>query len=115
MGAAFGSRPAELLAGIGPAIGPCCYRVGPEVVAAFRQAFGAEADPWLHAANGDGPHLDLWAANRAQLAAAGVTQIEAAAICTADRRHDFFSHRGDKGRTGRFGAVIGLRPDDAES
>jgi YfiH family protein len=120
LGAAFGSRPADLLAGIGPAIGPCCYRVGAEVVEAFQHAFGPQADAWLlpppsPKALGEGgrgvraTHLDLWEANRAQLAAAGVEQIEVAALCTADLRQDFFSHRGDKGQTGRFGALIGLR------
>ncbi len=109
MSAAFGSRPADLLAGIGPAIGPCCYRVGPEVAEAFTRAFGPEATAWLRLADGGGPHLDLWESNRAQLVAAGVRQIEVAALCTAHLRHEFFSHRGERGRTGRFGVVIGLR------
>lgn len=121
MSAAFGTRPADLLAGIGPAIGPCCYRVGPEVVEAFTGVFGSEAKAWLRRpyppspspeAEGEGGkelYLDLWEANRAQLVAAGVRQIEAAELCTAHLRHEFFSHRGDQGRTGRFGVVIGLR------
>jgi hypothetical protein len=59
-----------------------------------------------------GFHLDLWEANRWQLAATGVEQIEVTGLCTADLRHDFFSHRGDGGRTGRFGAIIGLHRGD---
>jgi len=109
MDTAFGTRPADLLAGIGPAIGPCCYRVGPEVVEAFRKAFGHEATAWLRPAEDGVRYLDLWEANRWQLVAAGVRQIEAAELCTAHLRHEFFSHRGDQGRTGRFGVVIGLR------
>ena len=55
------------------------------------------------------PHFDLWEANRLQLAQAGVKQIEVAGVCTSCRRDLYFSHRGDHGRTGRFGAVVMLR------
>jgi polyphenol oxidase len=98
----FGSRPADLLVGIGPSIGPCCYEVGDEVVEATRAAFGSDADALLARTNGQRMHLDLWAANRLQLEQAGVAQIETAGICTACHRERFFSHRGDGGRTGRF-------------
>jgi copper oxidase (laccase) domain-containing protein len=54
-------------------------------------------------------YLDLWAANRFQLQQAGVEHIETAGICTACHVEDWFSHRAEKGRTGRFGALIGLR------
>lgn len=109
MGEAFGCRPADLLAGIGPAIGLCCYRVGPEVIAAFYLTFGQVASAWWTRAESGGLYLDLWEANRWQLAVAGVQHIEVAGLCTADLRHDFFSHRAEGGRTGRFGAIIGLR------
>jgi len=109
MGEAFGSRPADLLVGIGPAIGPCCYRVGPEVVGAFHRAFGDVACAWWRQTERGDLYLDLWEANRWQLAVAGVRYIEVAGLCTADLRHDFFSHRAEGGRTGRFGAIIGLR------
>ena len=58
----YGSRPADLLAGVGPGIGPCHYAVGPEVVEQTRQAFGAAADSLLWPHEG-GHHLDLWGAN----------------------------------------------------
>jgi YfiH family protein len=103
----YGSRPADLVAGIGPGIGPCHYAVGPEVVEQTRLAFNGVADSLLLARNG-GYHLDLWAANRAALQEAGVEQIEVAEICTACHSQDFFSHRATGGLTGRFGGLIGL-------
>jgi polyphenol oxidase len=85
----------SVAAAIGPAIGPCCYEVGPEVAARF---------------DGDlltGRTLDLWAAADRALRAAGVEQIERADVCTACNPELFFSHRRDEGVTGRQG-VIGL-------
>jgi hypothetical protein len=123
----YGSDPADLVAVVGPAIGPCCYEVGEEVVDAVRSSF-VEPGRLLHApshvvtdpagtnlhgrgsSNGRSSrlHFDLWEANRLQLAEAGVLQIEVARLCTSCRRDLFFSHRGDHGRTGRFGAVVML-------
>jgi YfiH family protein len=104
----FGSRPADLVAGVGPGIGPCHYAVGPEVVAQTRQAFDGAADRLLRPHAG-GYHLDLWEANRVALQEAGVEQIEVAGICTLCHSDDFFSHRATGGLTGRFGGLIGLR------
>ncbi|MCS7040433.1 MAG: laccase domain-containing protein, partial [Anaerolineae bacterium] len=56
----------------------------------------------------DAAYLDLWQANAEQLREAGVQRIEIAGLCTACRRDLFFSHRGDGGRSGRFGAFIML-------
>jgi YfiH family protein len=98
---AYGSRPADLLAGIGPAIGPCCYTVGHDVEVAFADR------PWLLR---DGK-LDLWAANHEALTEAGVPaeQIELAGICTRCQADRFFSHRANGGQpAGRFAALIGL-------
>ena len=106
---AFGSRPADLLAAIGPAIGPDHYEVGDEVVAQVREAFG-EAASRLLPRYGDRFHLDLWEANRLQLLRAGVPaeRIEVAALCTACHTEDWYSHRAEHGRTGRFGALLAL-------
>jgi hypothetical protein len=108
----YASRPENILAGIGPSIGRHHYEVGPEVVAQVRQSFGEWADQLLFAANGtggpSGVQFDLWAANRLVLEQAGVRNIEVAGICTACQMEDWYSHRGEKGRTGRFGALIGL-------
>jgi hypothetical protein len=96
---AFGSEPRDLLAGIGPAIGPCCYEVGQDVVTAF------EDRPWLFAEG----RLDLWEANRQALLEAGVPaeQIEVAGVCTRCESERFFSHRANGGQpAGRFAALI---------
>jgi polyphenol oxidase len=82
-------------AAIGPAIGPCCYEVGPEVAGRF------DADLLT------GRKLDLWAAAERALRAAGVEEIERTDVCTACNPELFFSHRRDDGLTGRQG-VIGL-------
>lgn len=104
-------RAGDLRAAIGPSIGPCCYQVGPEVTEAFREAF-PDAPHLLSRGSADGrAYLDLWAANALQLARAGVRQIEVSRLCTACRTDLFFSHRAEQGRTGRFAALIGLRPD----
>jgi hypothetical protein len=54
-------------------------------------------------------HLDLWAANALALRQVGVEQIEVSGLCTACHTDHFFSHRAERGQTGRFGALIGLR------
>jgi len=98
---AFGSDPKEVMAGIGPAIGPCCYSVGDDVVDAF------EDRPWLF----KDARLDLWEANRQALLEAGVPNenIEVSGICTRCESDRFFSHRANDGQpAGRFAAVIGL-------
>jgi YfiH family protein len=115
---AYGSQATDLVAVVGPAIGPCCYEVGPEVVAAVRQAFPEAGHLLIRQPaspdNGQGDpgpgrlHLDLPEANRWQLARAGVDQIEVSGICTRCQRDVYFSHRGDGGHTGRFAAVMML-------
>ena len=107
---AFGSRPEDLLVGIGPSIGPCCYEVGEEVAEAARRAFPKGADLLARVAGGS-VHLDLWRANALQLEAVGVpaANIEIAGTCSACNVDRFFSHRREAGKTGRMGAVIGLR------
>ncbi|MFZ1268110.1 MAG: peptidoglycan editing factor PgeF [Anaerolineae bacterium] len=107
MQTAFGSRPADLLAGIGPAIGPCCYEVGDEVVEAVQQAFSNPA-ALLPPGRRTRRHFDLWAANTQQLREAGVRQIESAELCTACHHDWFFSHRAAAGRCGHFGAIAML-------
>jgi YfiH family protein len=108
MQAAFGTRPEALIAGLGPAIGPCCYTVGQNVASAmgyalpdWKQAMSQQADGW---------HLDISGANAQQLTASGVRQIEQAQLCTACHSNLFFSHRASHGRTGRFAVVAYLQP-----
>lgn len=104
---AFGCDPAELLAGLGPSIGPDHYAVGEDVIGAVREALGPSADEVLVARNGQ-VHLDLWLANRRLLEGEGVSSIEVAELCTACHLEDWYSHRGEAGKTGRFGALMAL-------
>jgi YfiH family protein len=83
-------------AAIGPGIGGCCYEVGEEVLDAF-----AELGPGI----ADGRLLDLAEVARRLLAGAGVTRIETAGLCTSCEPELFFSHRRDRGRTGRQGGI----------
>lgn len=105
---AFGSDPADIQAAIGPSIGPDHYQVGEEVVQAVQAAFGTTDGLIQRAADGSA-YLDLWASNKLALERAGVRQIEVAEICTATNTSEFFSHRAEKGKTGRFCAVIKMR------
>jgi hypothetical protein len=107
MQARFGSMPGDIRAGIGPSIGPDHYVVGPDVVAQVRRAFG-ESSYRLLTDHAGAIHFDLWAANRLALEKAGVWQIELAGLCTACHTEDWYSHRAERGRTGRFGAIIAL-------
>jgi YfiH family protein len=102
----YASRPADILAAIGPSIGPDHYPVGPEVVEQVQAAFPGP-DGLLNHENGH-VCLDLWQANARSLREAGVQSIEVAGICTACNVDLFYSHRAEAGRTGRFGAVIAL-------
>lgn len=100
---AFGSQPEDLVAAIGPSIGPCCYEVGAEVFRTF-------ARHGVAFCRGERGTLDLWQSNRAQFVAAGVRHeaIEISAVCTSCHTETYFSHRGEGGRTGRFGLLAGL-------
>jgi hypothetical protein len=102
----FGTRPHDLIACIAPSIGPCCYRIGGDVIARVRRAF-ENADALLPRMNGR-VHFDLWQANAQQLRALGVEQIQVAEICTAHHTNEFYSWRAEKANTGRFGAIIAL-------
>jgi len=110
----FECDPAEMRVGIGPSIGQCCYEVGTEVSQAMQAV--NEHSPGVVTRRDDRgkAHVDLQVANADQLAALGVRHVEIAGVCTRCHRDDFYSHRGDNGRTGRFAAVIGLRPYDGE-
>jgi YfiH family protein len=127
----YGTRPADLLAAIGPAIGGCCYEVGTEVAAAFQSQF-ARAPEWFdELRTGDEPNplqwlnqfppghqpppknvrLDLRKANRAQLLDLGVSpaNIFVSDLCTACRPDLLFSYRKQGAESGRMMAVIGIR------
>jgi len=105
---AFGCRPEGLIAGVGPAIGPCCYEVGPDVAARV-EAIAGKATGLLRSKPGGVVHFDLPGAVRWQLQRSGVLQVEDCGLCTRCRTDEFFSHRAGHGRTGRFAVVVALR------
>jgi len=130
----FNSKPADLLAAIGPSIGGCCYEVGTEVATQFLSQF-LEAPEWFDEfRTGDEPNpvqwlnmmppghqpppknvlLDLRKANRAQLLGAGLRapNIFISDLCTACRRDLLFSYRKEGPESGRLMSVIGLRSED---
>ena len=130
----FNSKPADLLAAIGPSIGGCCYEVGTEVATQFLSQF-LEAPEWFDEfRTGDEPNpvqwlnmmppghqpppknvlLDLRKANRAQLLGAGLRapNIFVSDLCTACRRDLLFSYRKEGPESGRLMSVIGLRSED---
>jgi YfiH family protein len=87
----------SLAAAIGPGIGPFCYEVGEEAAAPFRERFGDEV---LR-----GSRLDLWTSAERALRVAGVERVDRFDRCTACEPETFFSHRRDRGRTGRQGVI----------
>jgi YfiH family protein len=91
----------SLAAAVGPGIGPCCYEVGDEVAAPFRERFGDDVVV--------GRRLDLAEAAERALRAAGCETVERVGLCTSCEEELFFSHRRDRGRTGRQGIVAALR------
>ncbi len=131
---AFGSRPQDLIAAIGPGIGRCCYAVGEEVLSEFESQFSYARDlfrevydtdpvrrkfPMLfltqrapgHSPIGPSLHVDLVEANRRQLLSAGLSpqSIQVVGGCTQCHTDLFFSHRASHGHAGRMMAVIGIR------
>lgn len=109
MARAFGTRAANLIAAIGPSIGPGDYEVGESVVDAFLTAGHAQADVerWLSRATPK-PHLDLWSANRDQLIAAGLKRdrIFVCGISTLRHPEFFDSYRAEGEQAGRMAALI---------
>ena len=98
----FESRPQEIRAAIGPAIGACCYEVGQEVVDAVGYRGNASVQregKW---------YLDLPKANLLQLQEMGITDINVSDICTSCRTNLFFSHRKEMRKTGRQLSFISL-------
>jgi len=130
----FGTRPGDIRAAIGPGIRQCCYEVGPEVREKFESQFPYAADLFHEVKESDPVRekypllfltarapghsdlpkkicLDLAQANRRQLIAAGVAakNIDVSPLCTACHTDLLFSHRAEKGNTGRMLGVVGIR------
>jgi len=131
----FGSRPCDLVAAIGPGVHNCCYTVGEEVWEKFASQFVYAADLFHEVKESDPVRekypllflsarapghsnlpvkifLDLVEANRRQLLDAGVAakNIEAVPLCSSCNTDLLFSHRAEKGVTGRLMGAVGIRP-----
>jgi polyphenol oxidase len=107
--AELGADPAATVGLVGPAVGGCCYEVGADVQAAVGDRYPAAAGTTR-----DGrPSLDPAAAAAGALAAAGVGEVRVAGECTHDLDERFFSHRRDRGATGRQAGLIALAPGGA--
>jgi polyphenol oxidase len=128
----YGSKPADLLAAIGPSIGPCCYEVSADFVTKFTAQFADAADYFDEPRSGEEPnplqwlnmkppghqpppknvHLDLRKANRSQLVAAGLLtkNIYVSDLCTACHTGLLFSHRREGPLSGRLMSAVGIRP-----
>jgi YfiH family protein len=104
--AELGADPAGCVGLVGPAVGGCCYEVGPEV----REAVGERLPDALAATRDGRPALDPAAGAAQALRRAGVGQVRVAAECTFDLEERFFSHRRDHGRTGRQAGIVALAP-----
>jgi len=104
----FGCLTQDIVLGIGPSIGPCCYQVGQEVLSQVERVFGIKQDCIRNEFIDGAGYLDLWTVNRKQLLQAGIPEknIEMAKICTCHHPNLFYSYRYEKGKTGRFGAGI---------
>ena len=137
----YGADPARMVAVLGPAIGPCCYEVGEEVIEHYRSQFPwagqvlvrhqpenpadillprqlmLERKAFMRTLATTKAHLDLPGANRRQLLEAGLNakNIIAGAPCTACRTDLLYSYRREGPRAGRLYAVIGLRPEKRRS
>lgn len=96
-GAAVGVRRAY----VGPGIGGCCYDVDPDVVEAFRGAYGPDAVR-------DDRHVDLWGAATEAAQRSGAREVWTASLCTACNPTLYYSHRRDRGRTGRQALIACL-------
>jgi YfiH family protein len=102
--AELGADPAACVGLVGPAVGGCCYEVGPEV----RDAVGASYPAALATTRDGRPAIDPAAGAAQALERAGVAQVRVAGECTIDLRERYFSHRRDHGRTGRQAGLIAL-------
>ena len=96
----YGSRPNEIECAIGPAISRCCFEVGEEVAEEFEGEFVDRS--------GTKPHVDLIATVQSQLAHAGVGRVFTVGECTVCNLQQYFSHRGERGNTGRMLSVAGI-------
>jgi len=107
----FGSEPDDILAGIGPSIGPCCFEVGRDVEGEFSRAFPAWRDEIIQPAeNPEKSYVDLWRTNQLILEKAGLRpeNITVTDLCTKCHEEYFHSHRRMGNQRGTQAAFLEL-------
>lgn len=106
----FGCRPQDMVAGIGPSIGPCCYEVDDEVAGPMKKEF-KYAEKYTIYKMKNKWHLDLQSINKEQLVEAGLMEgnINTTELCTACHSDLFYSYRRDGAGTGRMMAVVMIK------
>jgi polyphenol oxidase len=104
----FDVKAPNIVAGIGPSIGPDHYIVGDNVIKAVKERFPNDWQKMIELKKGNA-YFNLWKANVQNLNECGVEQIEIAEMCTACNTNEWYSHREENGKTGRFAAVLQLQ------
>ena len=107
----FGTDPKDLVCGIGPSIGPCCFEVDAPVYEVFAAKEELSPAEWTREDGGGKYHVDLWEANRRILMKAGVPaeRISVSSLCTKCRPELLYSHRASGGKRGGLAAFLALR------
>jgi len=105
----YNSDAENIIAGIGPSIGPCCYEIKDDVINEIQKVYSFNNNILIN--NKHNTYLDLWKANKVNLLEAGVKEnnISVSELCTYCKHDLFFSHRHSKGITGRFASGIMLQ------
>lgn len=111
MAEVYGCDPEDILVGIGPSIGLCCFEVGPEVAEEFESKLPQHASDIIKAGQKGKYMIDLWTANKKILIDAGILDdnIVVTDLCTKCNKDTFYSHRGHNGLRGSLGAIIQLK------
>lgn len=106
----FGSDPADLVAVVGPSLGQCCFEVDPDVAEEFLSA-NSSYEEYVGEKWKEKYHIDLWGITKFQLQESGLVpeNIEISGLCTKCHQDLFFSHRGQKGESGRMVGMIMLK------
>lgn len=109
---AFGSNPEDIIAVVGPSIGPECYEIGEEVAAEFMKAFSLNWEQGILTSKSNGKYqCNLWAANHTVLAEAGLNpeNIHISGVCTCCNSDILFSHRKTEGKRGSLAAFLAIK------
>lgn len=110
IGKHYGSKPEDLIVGIGPSICGDCYEVGKDVISRFKKYWKTDYEAFFKKKD-NAWYLDIPAANAFTLRQAGVTHIEHSNMCTAENLDEWYSYRKEKGKTGRFGVLFALKEE----